>query len=38
MGGDWDDDGNLDYYCCDDDNEDVVRDGEEIRDFFKEFF
>ena len=31
MGDDWDDEGNLD------DNEDVVRDGEEIRDILKEF-
>ena len=31
MGDDWDDNGNRD------DNEDVVRDGEEIRDILKEF-
>ena len=37
MGDDWDDDGNPDHHCRDDDNEDVVRDGEEIRDILKEF-
>lgn len=37
MGDDWDDDGNRDHHCHDDDNEDVVRDGEEIRDILKEF-
>ena len=28
MGDDWDDDGNPDHHWCDDDNEDVVRDGD----------
>ena len=37
MGDDWDDDGNRDHHCRDDDNEDVIRDGEEIRDILKEF-
>lgn len=38
MGDEWDDDGNLNYNGRDDDNEDVVRDGEEIRDILKEYF
>jgi len=37
MGDEWDDDGNPDHDGRDDDNEDVVRDGEEIRDILKEY-
>ncbi|XP_022797524.1 protein ALP1-like [Stylophora pistillata] len=36
MGDHWDDDGNPDHHCRDDDSEDVVRDGEETRHIFKE--
>ena len=37
MGDDWDDDGNPDHYDFYYDNEDVVRDGDDIRDILKEF-
>ena len=37
MGDDWDDDGNVDHHDCNDDDGDVVRDGDEIRDILKEF-
>ena len=37
MGDEWDDDGNPDHNGRDDDSEDVVRDGEEIRDILKEY-
>ena len=37
MGDDWDDDGNPDHHDCNNDNADVVRDGDEIRDMLKEF-
>ena len=37
MGDEWDDDGNPDHNDHDDNNEDVVRDGEEIRDILKEY-
>ena len=37
LSNDWDEGGNPDHHCHDDDNEGVVRDGEEIRDILKEF-
>lgn len=37
MGDNWDDEGNLDHDGGDNDSEDVVRDGEDIRDILKEF-
>ena len=36
MGDEWDDE-NPDHSDCDHDNEDVVRDGEEIKDIPKEY-
>ena len=35
MGDDWDDDGNPDHHDCNNDNADVVRDGDKIRDMLK---
>lgn len=37
MGDGWHDDGNPDHNGRDDNNEDVLRDGEEIRDIVKEY-
>lgn len=37
MGDNWDNEGNLDHDGGDNDSEDVVRDGEDIRDILKEF-